>query len=234
MKRTSLMMLVAFAVLSCRALESDLCIAFDGVEKDMRDLRKDISKLSLRVQLLSATNSTSGDLLEDFAGILSLRDEFALRGKPQYQSMIVTNSTFPEISSGTIFKSDSYGHRFFFNGYFLTVGKVYLSSYLDEFGNKKIVQGFQFGLGNSPRFQESLEAGVNDAFFQSHPRLPHPIKYTFFFSNKLGKEILYPLKLTNQLHSVEFSAPQPMTHTDQPLTSGDTNGSNRAVGATQR
>ena len=209
-------MFATFVVLSCQALEPDLSWAFQEVKDDMQELRKDISKLSLRVQLLSATNSTSGDLLEGFAGILSLRDEFALRGKPQFQSMIVTNSTFPEIPSGTMFKSDSYGHRFFFNGYFLTVGKVYLSNYLDEFGNNKIVQGFQFGLGNSPKFQESLEAGKHDAIVQSHPRLPHPIKYTFFFSNKLGKEILYPLKLTNDLYSIEFSEPQPLAQKSTP------------------
>jgi hypothetical protein len=226
MKKASLIILAVFSVLSCRAMESDTAIAFQGVTADIQELRddiqRDILKLLLEVRALSATNSYTEDLSEKFVGKLSLRDEFALSGKPRYQSITVVNSTFPEIQTGTTFKSDSYGHHFYFNGYFLTVGKVFLSSYTDEFGNRKIVKGFQFGLGNNPCLAEDLQM----AKIFTGPLLrnfgPKQINYTLFLSNELEKDIRYPLKLTNDLCAIEFSEPQPLTHKNQPLTSGDT------------
>ena len=208
-------------------------IAFDNVKRDVKDniselredLQQDILKLALKVRALSATNSSAEDLSEEFSGKLSIRDEFALSGKPRYQSMTVVSSTFPEIQKGTTFKSDSYGHHFFFNGYFLTVGKVFLSSYLDEYGNRKIVKGFQFGLGNNPSLAEGLDKAKLMTFAWPRPFQsggPKRDEYTMFLSNELGKDIRYPLKLTNDLYSIEFSEPQPLPQKNQPLTSGDT------------
>jgi len=230
MKKVSFMMFVAVVVLSCQALEQDLYLAFKDVKRDEKnnilklreDIQQDILKLSLKVQQLSATNSSAEDLLKEFAGKLSLTDEFALSGKPQYQSMTVLNSTFPEIQSGTTFKSDSYGQRFYFNGYFLVMDRVILSGYIDEFGNHKKVSGFQFGLGNNPYLAENLHKAkiITAPPFQRVGQ--KPIKYTLFLSNELGKDVCYPLKLTNDLYSIEFSEPQPLPQKNQPLTSGDT------------
>lgn len=223
MKKVSLIVFVAFVVLSCRAIDADIQDIKCDISELRKDVLQDILKLALKVRALSATNSSAEDLSEEFSGKLSLRDEFALSGKPRYQSMTVVSSTFPEIQKGTTFKSDSYGHHFFFNGYFLTVCKVFLSSYLDEYGNRKIVKGFQFGLGNNPYLAEDLDKAKLFPWQQPFQRVGQKrVKYTMFLSNELGKDIRYPLKLTNDLYSIEFSEPQPLTQKNQPLTSGDT------------
>jgi len=200
MKRASLIMLVVFVVLSCRATDADIQDIKNDIQKLREDIRQDISKLSLRVRKLSTTRSPSEDLIE----------EFALSGRPRYQSITVVNSTFPEIQTGTTFKSDSYGHHFYFNGYFLTLGKEFVRTYLDEFGNNKSESCFQWGLDNGPFSMIMVQA-----------RPSRNNNSPTFLSDKLStsQDALYPLKLTNHLYSIEFSAPRLLT---SPLTSGDT------------
>lgn len=137
------------------------------------------------------------------------------KDKPQYQSITVLNSTIPEVPEGSVFKSNTHGIKFFFNGYWLYLDKT-ATYFPNEFGETMQKDWYQWRLSNFLRgsIRSAQETSHNDgvvSFTTSEGISIRVVRYTCD-PTPVDEPMSYPLRLTNDLYFIEFAAPEQLDY----------------------
>jgi len=138
------------------------------------------------------------------------------KDKPQYQFITVLKSTIPEVQEGSVFKSNTHGVKFYFNGYWLFLNKN-IAYFPSEFGEtlEKYLYQWEFSnyLEGSTRCSNRVHLrGVRMIGFYTPEGIEIPVVSCLCDPIPVNEPMSYPLRLTNDLYFIEFSAPEPLDY----------------------
>ena len=132
------MMLISFSVKADELVESQ------SLAQAISELASAIKEHTLDEQTSRKQSVPASRRLQTFP-VAPLSD--SQKNKPQHQFVTVLKSTIPEIPEGSVFKSNTHGITFFFNGYWLALGAV-TDYFPNDFGEIMENDSYQWTLSN--------------------------------------------------------------------------------------